>query len=111
MPGLAGATTISANLGRISRAGASPAPTIHGPGGLIRALVGATLAVALGGGGVWLKFAPMGATLAVALGGMDWFRLCLLDCKHSHYEFPYLIIRQTSGEGNINRSCIAQRVY
>jgi hypothetical protein len=34
------------------------APTIHGPGGLIRGLVGATLAVALGGGGVWLKFAP-----------------------------------------------------
>jgi len=40
-------------------AGASPAPPIHGPGGLIRGLVGATLAVALGGGGVWLMFAPM----------------------------------------------------
>ncbi len=41
---------ISANLGRISRAGASLAPTIHGPGELIRGLVGATLAVALPGG-------------------------------------------------------------
>ncbi len=40
--------------------GGKPAPTIHGPGGLIRGLVGATLAVALGGGGVWLKFASMG---------------------------------------------------
>ncbi len=55
-----GAIPMSANLGRISRAGASPTPTIHGPGGLIRGLVGATLAVALGGG-VWLKFALMGA--------------------------------------------------
>jgi hypothetical protein len=35
------------------------APTIHGPGGLIHDLVGATLAVALGGGGLWL--APMEA--------------------------------------------------
>ena len=34
-------------------------PTLHSPGRLIRALVGATLAVALGGG-VWLKFALMG---------------------------------------------------
>ena len=38
--------------------GSGSAPPIHGPGGLIRGLVGATLAVALGGGGVWLKFAP-----------------------------------------------------
>jgi hypothetical protein len=49
--------------------GGKPRPTIHGPGGLIRALVGATLAVALGGGGVWLKFVSMGAP-SPCLGGL-----------------------------------------
>jgi len=59
-PLLPGSGVISANLGRISRMEASPIPTIHGPDRLTRGLVGATLAVALGGGGVWLKFALMG---------------------------------------------------
>ena len=36
--------------GSPNRAGASPAPTIHGPGRPIRCIVGATLAVALGWG-------------------------------------------------------------
>src|SRR6266571_8987805 len=57
-----GATTIGANFSQTPpppRAGASPAPTIHGPGGLIRGLVGAGLAPALE---IHPKFAPMGAT-------------------------------------------------